>query len=64
MANQERSIQKMWNWNYWRWFERNNLAERKNKFCRKASGKFLKFKEKWGLDPFKTTKLNVTNKML
>ena len=29
----------------------NDLVERKIKSCRKASEKFLKFKEKLGLDP-------------
>ena len=32
---------------------RNDLVERKTKNCRKASEKFLKFKEQLGLDPFK-----------
>ena len=33
----------------------NDLVERKIKSCRKASEKFLKFKEKLGLDPYKIT---------
>ena len=36
-------------------FVRNELGERKIKSCRKASEKFLKFKEKLGLDPYKIT---------
>ena len=32
-------------------FARNDLVERKHKSCRKASEKFLRFKEKLGLDP-------------
>ena len=36
-------------------FVRNDLVERKVKSCRKASEKFLKFKEKSGLDPYKIT---------
>ena len=35
----------------YRRFARNDLVERKIKSCRKASEKFLKFKEKLGLDP-------------
>ena len=34
-------------------FVRNDLIERKIKSCRKASEKFLKFKEKLGLDAYK-----------
>ena len=41
-------------------FVRNDLVERKIK-CRKVSERFLKFKEKLGLN---VTKLNVTKKML
>ena len=36
-------------------FVRNDLVERKIKSCRKASEKFLKFKEKLGLDPYAVT---------
>ena len=36
-------------------FVRNDLIERKVKSCRKASEKFLKFKEKLGLDLYKIT---------
>ena len=36
-------------------FVGNDLVERKNKSCIKASKKFLKFKEKLGLDLYKIT---------
>ena len=36
-------------------FVQNDLVERKIKSCRKASEKFLKFKEKLGLDPYAVT---------
>ena len=36
-------------------FVRNDLVERKIKSRRNAPGKFLKFKEKLGLDPYKIT---------
>ena len=36
-------------------FVQNDLVERKIKSCRKASEKFLKFKEKLGLDPYEVT---------
>ena len=36
-------------------FVRNDLIERKVKSCRKASEKFLKFKEKLGLDLYEIT---------
>ena len=39
----------------YRRFVRNGLVERKIKSCKKASEKFLKFKEKLGLDPYKIT---------
>ena len=36
-------------------FVRNDLIQRKIKSYRKSSEKFLKFKEKLGLDPYKIT---------
>ena len=36
-------------------FVRNDLVERKIKSCGKVSEKFLKFKEKLGLDPYEVT---------
>ena len=36
-------------------FVRNDLVERKIKSCGKVSEKFLKFKEKLGLDPYEAT---------